>query len=93
MNFDNQLCHFIDNLCNEGHNIVLGINAKSNVRKGKVSKALEEISMSEVILNLYKDRSPSATCATNKNCKSLTIFGHLQEFIFSIVDSFLPMIY
>ena len=34
-NFDNQLCHFIDNLQNEGHNVVLGMDANDNVRNKK----------------------------------------------------------
>ena len=68
-NFDTQLCHFIKNLLNEGHNVVLGMNANDNVRNRKISKALEDISMSESIVKFHKDRTPSDTCATNRKRK------------------------
>ena len=45
------------------------MDVNEDVRKGKISKALEEIGVSEAILNFHKDRSRSSTCDTNKNCK------------------------
>ena len=61
--------HFINNLQNEGHNVVLGMDANENVRKGKISKALEDNCMSESIVKFHKDRSPPATFTTNKKRK------------------------
>ena len=67
--FGTQLCHSLDNLQNEGYNVVVGIGANDNVRRGKISKAPEDISISEAIVKFHKDRSPSATCPSNKKCK------------------------
>ena len=72
--FDNYLCQFVGNLRDTGHNIILGMDANSDIRRGKRSKALEEISMFKAILKFLKDKSPPATCTTNTNCKVIDSF-------------------
>ena len=54
--FDNQLCQFIDNICNEEHNVVCGMDENDDIRRGKISKPLEEIGISEAIIKYYKDK-------------------------------------
>ena len=68
-NFDTQLCCFIGKVWEEGHNVVLGMDANDDVRNGKISKALEDIGMSEAIVKFHKEKSPPATCATNTQLK------------------------
>lgn len=45
------------------------MDENDDIRRGKISKALEEISIVEAVIKFYKYKSPSATCATNKTCK------------------------
>ena len=68
-NFDTQLCHFIENLQNEGHNVISGMDTNDEVRKRKISNTLEDIGMSEAIVKFHKDRSTPDTCVTNRKRK------------------------
>ena len=45
------------------------MDANDDIRKGKISTALENIGMTEAIVSFHKDRSPPATCTTNTQRK------------------------
>ena len=68
-NFDTQICLFIDNLHNKGHNVIIGMDANNDVRRGKITKSLEEIGMFKTIMKFHKDKGTPATFTTNKNFK------------------------
>ena len=69
--FIRDLCKFLGDLRNDGHNVVLGMDANNNVRDGKVTKALMEIGMYKVVVSKQVGESVPATCATNKQRKPI----------------------
>ena len=64
--FIRDLCNFLGDLRDDGHNIVLGMDANDDVRDGKVTKALMEIGMYEAVDSNHGGESVLATCAPNK---------------------------
>ena len=71
--FHDNLCQFIGNLCNKGHNMVQGMDTNNDVRRGQISKVLEDTGMFEAFVKFYKGKNPPAICATNKNQKKLIV--------------------
>ena len=69
--FIRDLCKFLGDLCNNGHNVVLGMDANDDVRDGKVTKALMEIGIYEAVVRNHGGESVPATCATNKQRKPI----------------------
>ena len=49
--FIRDLCKFLGDLRDEGHNVVLGMDANDDVRDGKVTQALMEIGMYEAVIS------------------------------------------
>ena len=69
--FIRDLCKFLGDLRDDGHNVVLGMDANDDVRDGKVTKALMEIGMYEAVVSNHGGESVPATCATNKQRKPI----------------------
>ena len=74
--FIRDLCKFLGDLRDNGHNVVLGMDANDNVRDGKVTKALMEIGMYEAVISNYGGESVPATCATNKQRKPIDLVAY-----------------
>ena len=71
MIFQEQLCKFISKTMNQGHKVILGMDANDDIRSSNISKMLEEIGMKEAILNFHKEKSPPATHNRNRSRKSI----------------------
>ena len=69
--FIKNLCKFLGDLCDNGHNVVLGMDANDDVHDGKVTKTLMEIGMYKTVISNHGGESASATCATNKQRKPI----------------------
>ena len=69
--FTRDLVKFLGDLRNDGHNVVLGMDANDDVRDGKLTKALWEIGMFEAVVSNHIDKSVPATCAKNTQRKPI----------------------
>ena len=63
------------------------MDANNDIRKGKISKTLEEISVSEAIVKLHKDKVHSLLVKPTQTVKLLTASGLPMELIFFVTDS------
>ena len=69
--FIRDLCNFLGDLRDDGHNVVLGIDANDDIRDGKVTEGPMEIGMYEAVVSNRGGESVPATCATNKQRKHI----------------------
>ena len=69
--FIRDLCKFLGNLRDNGHNVVLVMDANDDVRDGKVTEALMEIGMYEAVISNHAGESVPATCVTNEQRKPI----------------------
>ena len=69
--FIRDLCKFLGDLRDDGHNVILGMDANNDVRDGKERKALIEIGMYKAVVSNHGGESVPATCATNKQRKPI----------------------
>ena len=67
--FIRDLYMFLSDLQDDGHNVVLGMDANDKIRDGKETKALMEIGIYKVVISNHIGESVPATCATNKQRK------------------------
>lgn len=65
--FDRDLKALIEERKLKGDHVIVGIDANEDVRQGKVKALMEELDMTEAVMNLHPDKTVPETC--NKNTK------------------------
>ena len=69
--FTCDLVKFLGDLCDDGNNVVLEMDANDDVRDGELTKALWEIGIFEAVVSNHKDKSIPATCTKNTQHKPI----------------------